>query len=201
MQHAFSPNTQIISKQAKIIVGIERLSTLFRSSLQEQANSVDISPLQIQILLFVAHHHTRLCNVSSLAHEFALKKPTISDAVRVLIEKQLLTKIVQPQDARSFALVPSVKADQLLENVLGLSGFFVDAMQSMTEAEMDTVWQGILTLLRHLHIQGAVPLRMCFSCQFFVEREAQDQPHYCKLMQQALPMHDLRLDCNEYAVA
>ena len=88
--------------QSKIITGLERLGEVFRVLLWQKAKVYGISPIQIQILLFVANHQTSLANVSYLAKEFNVTKPTISDAVRVLLKKDFLAKDLSPADSRRY---------------------------------------------------------------------------------------------------
>ena len=76
----------------KIIVGLERVSEAFKSLLWEKAKLHGLSPIQIQILLFIQTHRRELCSVSHLAQEFEVTKPTVSDAVRVLDKKGLVEK-------------------------------------------------------------------------------------------------------------
>ena len=64
--------------ESKILNGLERLSEVLKSLLWEKAKIHGISPIQIQILLFVSNHHLDICNVSYLAKEFNVTKATIS---------------------------------------------------------------------------------------------------------------------------
>ncbi len=196
---AFDRDKQIGSRRAKVIASMERLSTLFRTTLQEQANILGLSPLQIQIILFVAHHDREHCNVSEMAQEFAVTKPTVSDAVRVLLAKKLLLKKQDKADARAFTVQLSSKGKKLLEPLSGLSGYFLESMESMDEGDVDAVWHGILVLMQHLQKKEAIPMRMCFSCQHFGKDHPTGAPHYCHLMDSPLTMNDIRIDCAEYA--
>ena len=76
--------------ESKILNGLERLSEALKALLWEKAKTLGISPIQIQILLFVSNHQTDICNVSYLAKEFNLTKATISDSVNVLLKKKYL---------------------------------------------------------------------------------------------------------------
>ncbi|MBK8506099.1 MAG: MarR family transcriptional regulator [Saprospiraceae bacterium] len=55
-------------------------------------------------MIFIANHAKQMATVSYLALEFHVTKATISDAVRVLEQKQLLEKTADKNDARSFFL-------------------------------------------------------------------------------------------------
>lgn len=198
MKDAFDREEQANSRCAKIIAGVERLSTLFRAALQEQSNRLGLSSLQIQIILFIAHHSIEHCNTSSVSQEFAVTKPTVSDAVRVLIEKKLLLKKQDKQDARAFNLQLSAKGKKLLTSLSSLTGYFSETMDNMREEEIDNAWNGVLLLMQQLQSKGAVPMRMCFSCQHFGKDNPEGKPYYCQLMRQPLELRDIRVDCPEY---
>jgi hypothetical protein len=52
----FNPSEQERSISSKIVVGLERVSEVFKVLLWEKAKLVGLSPIQIQILFFVAYH-------------------------------------------------------------------------------------------------------------------------------------------------
>jgi DNA-binding MarR family transcriptional regulator len=201
MKDAFDRNEQITSRRAKIIASIERLSTVFRTTLQERSNELGLSPLQIQIILFVAYHERESCSVSAMAQEFAVKKPTISDAVRVLLEKKLLVKKQNTADARAFTVQLSAKGKKLIGSLSGLTSFFLASMESMEEEEITCVWNGILVLMKHLQASNMIPVRMCYSCQHFGKDHEKGSPHYCNLMSGPLTLNDIRIDCAEHVLA
>ncbi len=198
MKNAFDRNEQLISRRAKIIASIERLSTVFRTALQERASELGLSPLQIQIILFVAYHERESCSVSAMAQEFAIKKPTVSDAVRVLLEKKLLLKKQDTADARAFAVQLSAKGKKFLGELSGLTSFFLESMESMDEEEVASVWSGMVILMKHLQASNMIPVRMCYSCRHFGEDNENGSPYYCHLMDSPLTMNDIRIDCAEH---
>mgnify|MGYP001953763141 CR=1 FL=1 len=91
----FNPNHQETNLSNKIIAGLERISEAFKVLLWQKAKTIGLSPIQIQILIFINYHKIEFCNVSHLAKEFNVTKPTISDAVKVLVNKELIEKVVK----------------------------------------------------------------------------------------------------------
>ena len=87
-ESTFNPAQQEKDISSKIVAGMERVSEVFKILLWEKAKLVGLSPIQIQILIFIAFHKRELCNVSHLAKEFNVTKPTVSDAVRILDKKE-----------------------------------------------------------------------------------------------------------------
>jgi len=183
--------------KAKIATGIERLSTIFRSALWEEAKPHQLSPLQTQILLFVTCHTAGLNNVSYLAKEFALTKATVSDAVRVLLEKKLLKKHAS-EDARAFSVALTTGGKKITQQLSGLEAFFGNALKHASVEEQKKIWEGLLLLIGHLQKTGIIPLRMCFTCRHFGKHHPSGASHYCHMMQAPLTMNDLRIDCPEH---
>ena len=88
----FNPKNQEQELHYKVAFGLERLSEVFKRLFLDESKKHKLSPIQIQILLFIAFHKEDLCTVTHLAKEFNLTKATVSDAVRVLNEKKIHSK-------------------------------------------------------------------------------------------------------------
>jgi hypothetical protein len=100
----FNLNIQNQSTDNKIVAGLERLSHVFKTLLWEKAKDYNLSPIQIQILIFVQYHPAAINTVSYLAGEFNVTKPTVSDAVKVLGQKGLISKTFSSDDSRSYSI-------------------------------------------------------------------------------------------------
>ena len=100
----FNPEEQENNLSGKIVAGLERISQAFKVLLWNKAKQLGLSPIQIQILIFIAYHKNEYCNVSFLAQEFNVTKPTISDAVRALNKKNLIVKDHSSADNRSYSI-------------------------------------------------------------------------------------------------
>jgi len=116
MANSFDPKLQEKDLTSKIVVGVERLSEVFRVLLWEKSKETGLSPIQIQILLFVKDHPGKMANVSALSKEFNLKKPTISDAVKVLFQKGYILKLGE-DDARSYTISLSGEGKKLAKKL------------------------------------------------------------------------------------
>ncbi len=199
MASAFDRKEQQGNQRAKITAGIERLSTVFRAALWEEAKHYSLSPLQVQILLFVAFHEAEQCSITAIAKEFAVTKATVSDAVRVLLEKELLKKR-GAEDARAFLLYLTPDGKKCVNKLSGLTDFFETSLNSVSEEEIGKIWEGMLLLVANLQRTGIIPVRMCFSCKHFGKDHPDGAPHYCNFMQKPLTIKDIRIDCPEYSI-
>lgn len=104
MKSVFNLKYQNLSIDNKIVAGLDKLATVHRYLIWEQSKKWALSPIQIQILIFIKHHNEKYSTVSYLAKEFGVTKPTISDAVKTLEQKGLIEKIQDPNDSRSYCM-------------------------------------------------------------------------------------------------
>ena len=105
MKHSsFNLNEQNQKIESRIVVALERISEAFRVLLWNESKENSLSPIQIQILIFIYFHSLEKCKVGYLADEFNMTKATISDSVKILLSKELVTKETDPIDTRSFSL-------------------------------------------------------------------------------------------------
>jgi len=183
--------------ESKILNGLERLSEALKSLLWEKAKIYGISPIQIQILLFVSDHRLDICNVSSLAREFNLTKATISDAVKVLLKKRLLEKDFSPTDNRRYNLFLTTEGNELVKDLAAYSTPISEELAKLEEQELIGVYQTITKLIFQLHQRGIIQVqRTCFKCRYYSgDKENQ---HFCNFLNKKLERQEIRLDCKEF---
>ena len=100
----FSLDQQNENIEGRIVVALERISEAFRVLLWNESKENALSPIQIQILIFIYFHTPEFNKVSYLAEEFNMTKATISDSVKVLVAKKLVSKETDATDTRSYSL-------------------------------------------------------------------------------------------------
>lgn len=180
----------------KIVAGLERLSQVFRVLLWEKAKLYNLSPIQIQLLIFIKHHASTKSTVSHLAQEFNVTKPTISDAIKVLEQKKMLRKFPDTTDSRSYTMQLT---DQGQKVVLDTEDFATPLTQWVTplqETDKTILWEHLSQLILHLNRSEIISVqRTCSNCSHY---SCQGKRHYCSLLQQTLYTRDIRLDCSEF---
>ena len=90
--------------ESKIIASLERIAQAFRILLWQESVTYALTPIQIQLLIFIHYHQIEKCKVSYLANEFNLSKATISDTIKLLEQKQFIQKIFDQNDSRSYTI-------------------------------------------------------------------------------------------------
>ncbi|MGL5890677.1 MAG: MarR family winged helix-turn-helix transcriptional regulator, partial [Bacteroidia bacterium] len=106
-------NPEQAGTAGKSVAALERISEAFRVLLWDENRRNGLSPVQNQVIVFLLHHSGAVCSVSSLAAEFNVSKPTMSDAVKVLEQKELIRREIANGDARSFLISLTAKGRQL----------------------------------------------------------------------------------------
>ena len=180
----------------KILYGLERLTDAYKTLIWEKAKVTGLSPIQIQILLFIHTHKSALANVSHLAMEFSVTKPTISDAVRVLVNKELLRKELLPEDTRSYNLYITTKGQDIINQVSEYNEPIQAALKDTSNEQLISLYSSLTDLIYKLNSQGIIKVqRLCFGCRFYSSNNTQ---HYCNLLMKSLTEKDIRLDCDEF---
>lgn len=181
---------------SKTVVGLERISEAFRVLLWEHAKVIGLSPIQIQLLIFVAHHDEKLCQVSYLAREFNMTKPTISDAVRVLVNKELLDKQPSSDDGRVFAVALTHQGSVVVEQTQHFANPIKAALDTLEPSAQRQLFGQLSKLIYMLNQTGILTVqRTCFACRFYEKKPKQD---FCHLLRKPLRDQDIRVDCPEY---
>ncbi|MCM4168564.1 Transcriptional regulator SlyA [Arenibacter antarcticus] len=192
----FNPDYQNSDISSKIVAGLSRISEAFKVLLWEKAKLLGLSPIQIQILIFIAYHKPNDSNVSYLAKEFNLTKPTISDAIKVLHQKGMITKNYSLTDSRSYSIELSDTGIKLVAETDDFAFPLKNGLKDIDEASLQQLFGTLSNLIYHLNQNGVLTVqRTCYGCKFYSKHQEKD---YCNLLKTELLNTDIRLDCPEY---
>jgi len=189
------------SLDSKLVESLERLSRVFKFLLWEEAKRAGMSPLQVQILLYLHENARRPGGVSRLAMEFGVTQATISDAVRSLEEKGYLKKIVRPEDRRLKQLKLSLKGHRLAIRAQRRQERLEAKVGSAPIDRKEEALRFLMELLRNLQEDGLLTdMRLCLSCRNFEARPdpGPDAAFYCTLTQTPLVITDVNFNCPEF---
>jgi DNA-binding MarR family transcriptional regulator len=195
---AFNPESHITNVDYKIVAALEKISEVFRVLLWTEAKEHKLSPIQMQLLIFIKYHNSdKQRRIASMAREFNLTKATISDSIKVLEQKGLIKRSDDILDSRSFNFSltdQGMKLTGMIENfTLPLDG----AIATLSPQQKEQFLTSVLDLIYRLNQNGIISTqRMCYTC-FYYSGDRQ-QTHYCNLMQKALAIDELRIECPEH---
>ncbi len=80
-----------------------------------ESKEFSLSPIQVQVLIFLLHHADQKRKVSYLADEFNMTKATISDTIKTLAQKLLVEKEYEQHDTRSYIIHLTKKGKDIAE--------------------------------------------------------------------------------------
>lgn len=193
----FDLNEQNSQLDSKIVAGLERLSQVFRALLSEKAREQGLSPLQVQLLIFIQYHPQNQNNVSYLAGEFSITKPTISDAIKILEQKKLVRKLVVSSDSRRHSIQLTAAGKKVVRDTENFTAPFNTWISTVQPQQKELLWSSIADLIRLLNQTGAITVRRtCFTCQY--NSSVNGKP-FCNLLNETLTDKDIRIDCPDYA--
>ncbi|WP_035558420.1 MarR family winged helix-turn-helix transcriptional regulator [Hymenobacter sp. IS2118] len=187
------------SVDRKIVAALERLSGVFRLLLWQQATGEGLSPLQLQLLVFLRFHRPGQDTVSHLAREYHVSRPTVSEAVKTLEHKQLVQRHADPADLRSHSLQLTPGGRELADRASQFAGPLHQPVARLPARQKLSLYQSLFGVIDELQQAGVIPVqRMCFSCRFYGQQP--DSGHFCHLLQIPLEGAQLRLDCPEHEI-
>lgn len=192
----FDPSAQHLRIESKIVAALERISEAFRVLLWQEGKQHGLTPIQIQLLLFLRFHAPERCKVNYLAKEFNLTKATISESIRILTKKELIFKETDPSDTRSFTIHLTDRGKEMVNKTSAFPAAIDQTVQKLTPLQKEQLFQSLMEIIKNLNKAGVVTVqRMCFSCRFYHRGPEND---YCSLLKKTLHKSDLRVDCPEH---
>ncbi len=195
----FNLDNQNANLDNKIVAGLERLSQVFRILLWEKAKEHSLSPIQIQLLIFIRHHSVEKTTVSYLAREFNFTKPTISDAIKILEQKKLIHKIIDKTDTRSFTISLTVAGNRIVSETENFANPLTEIISKATASDKKILWEIISNLIVSLNKLEVISVqRTCYNCKHY---SIKNKKPFCNLLNLRLLTQDIRIDCREFEMA
>ena len=194
----FNLDQQNASTDSRIIAALERISQAFRVLLWNESKEFSLSPIQVQVLIFLLHHSEEKRKVSYLADEFNMTKATISDTIKALGQKGLIKKVAEPHDTRSYVIHLTKKGI----DIAGKTSVFTRELQTpiakLNPDDKENLLLSLIGVIHHLNKAGVITIqRMCVTCIHYKPASSRN-PHFCKLLNKKLEGSELRIDCPEH---
>ncbi len=200
MSHTSNDDLHREDIHTNIVAALDRIAQAFRVSLWEITKRYQLSPIQIQIMVYVLSHEYEPITVSRLSQYFNLTPATISDAVKSLTNKSYLIRQVSEQDRRVAHLQLTPLGKATAKKLSTWSETVRTAIQQFEVEDCEPVFQFLLRLIQSLQESGLIsPTRMCLTCRFFQTRGKDGESQYfCDLMKKPLRLRSLRIDCPDH---
>ena len=190
----FSPEQQLTDLDARLLISLQRLSDMLKAMQWEQARLLGITPLQLQILLYVGYHTPEVNKAGNIATELQVSRPTISDAVGALVTKGLLVMQSDKRDRRSSALVLTETGGQVMEQATEYMGQLENVLDKRPAQEKSLLYQSVYSIIAGLMSpdKGGMQ-RMCYNCAHYSGNKKRQ--HECLFLKKSLLSAELQLDC------
>jgi DNA-binding MarR family transcriptional regulator len=195
---AFNLAHQNTSVESKIIASLERVSQAFRVLLWNESKEFSLSPIQVQVLIFLLFHSSEKRKVSYLADEFNMTKATISDTIKSLEQKHLIKKEYEQHDTRTYVIHLTNKGKEIAEQTSLFARQVQVPIEKLHSTDKDNLLLSLLDIIHHLNKAGIITIqRMCFTCHFYRSGK-NGKDHFCELLNTKLEDKELRIDCSEH---
>lgn len=199
MASVFDLQHQHDNTDSKIIAALERLSHVFRLLLWDKTKAYGLSPIQTQILVYLLFHQQKFATINDLAARFSLTPATISEAVKTLEQKGLVTRASGQPDRRATWVSLTRQGNALAESLADWADLLNAQLAHFDPTEKIIVMRFLMRLIEALQQAGYIKVaRMCITCRFFRPGEEIGDSHYCTLLEKPLPEAALRLDCPDH---
>ena len=196
----FDLEHQNFSIESKIVASLERVSQAFRVLLWNESKEFSLSPIQVQVLIFLLHHSDQKRKVSYLADEFNMTKATISDTIKTLEQKLLIKKAYEQHDTRSYIISLTKKGSDIAEQTSLFAKQIQIPIDKLQSTDKENLLLSLFDIIHHLNKSGIITIqRMCFTCHFY-KSDKKGKEHFCRLLNTKLANTELRIDCAEHSL-
>lgn len=203
MKSIFNHKYQHSDLDAKLVLALERISHIFRVLLWEQTRQYNLSPIQTQILIYVYHQPETDRNITTLAQRLNITKATVSDAVKSLVQKTLVKKLSDKEDARFFYLELTSKGKELVKKIESWGEKFRRNFKDIPTEKKINLYETLLQILISFEEDGIINRnRICITCRHFqIQKKNKKETYFCQLLNLPLQTEELRVDCPEHELA
>jgi DNA-binding MarR family transcriptional regulator len=178
---------------------LERLAGLLRSETRTLLLQEGLQPIQLEVV-----HYLSICNRYSdtpmaVTDYLRQTKGSVSQTLKVLEKKGLISKTPDRQDKRITHLSVTAKGKTLLQHTMP-SPLLDSALATVPDALRRNIQMGLTALLRQLQEQNHfTSFGQCHSCHHHLTTENGNA--HCKLTGESLSSIEVDLICREHSYA
>ncbi|KJK04015.1 MULTISPECIES: MarR family winged helix-turn-helix transcriptional regulator [Pseudomonas] len=176
---------------------LERLSSLTRVWFRQHPLLADLQPIQLSALLYLARCNRYSNTPLAVTEYLGLTKGTVSQSLKALEGKGLISKTQDAADKRSVHLSLTAPARALLAAVMPPD--FLATANARMGARGQDLERLLGELLRTIQRQENVPgFGLCKTCRFHRKTATGG---FCQLTQEPLAAAERELICREHQLA
>lgn len=200
---SFDPRHRNDAPAGAVTIALYRISQAIGHLLRARGEAAQLSPAQIQALLFLQYARPGVRTIGGLAGRLAATYATASGVADALERKQLIKRKPLPEDQRTITLTLTPKGRRETTSLEDVLDEVEAAVASLPQADQRALLRATQAIVRRLHEAGHVKVyEMCWGCQFFRRDAHPDDPrgpHHCAFVDAPLPEPDTYLECPDFA--
>lgn len=174
---------------------LERLCNLLRTEARTFGVKSGLQPVQLEALSYLTQCNRYSDTPQAVAEYLGLTKGTVSQTLKVLQQRGLLTKHPDQQDKRLVHMKTTLAGRQVIEDGFPAQGLG-RALADKNTKEVSRLAEGLQSLLRDMQrANGLKTFAACHTCRF---NERRDGGYFCGLTQEPLSNEEVTLICREH---
>lgn len=185
----------------RISDGLLRLVQVLGAITNASAGVQGLSQLQLEILTLLAGRGTAE-TVGFFARRFRISDATVSDSLRVLESKGLVTKLRGHDDRRAVYVAITDAGREMVMRANVWTEKLRRIVSGWDEHRRAQVLPAVIELIEGLQKEGMIPVdRMCAACRYFAincDTDSGSAPFFCRFIDAPLRTLDLRVDCPDF---
>lgn len=201
----FNPPRRNDAPASAVTIALYRISQAIGHVLRVRGEAMQLSPAQMQALLFLKYARPGVRTIGGLAARLAATYATTSGVADALERKQFARRNPLPEDRRTVTLVLTVKGNRAAESLEDMLDEVEAAIESLPEADQRVLVRATQAIVRRLQEGGHVQVyEMCWGCQFFRQNAHPDDPrgpHHCAFVDAPLSEPNTYLECPDFVPA
>jgi len=199
---AFDPRHRHASPAAAIAIALYRIGQAIDRLLRLRGEACQLSPAQIQALLFLQHARPEAHTIGGLAQRLATTYATASGVADALERKGLVIRQPLEEDRRVVLLRLTEEGRQEAQALADLLDEIETVVASLPEADQHAMLRATQAIVRRLQAAGYVHVyEMCWNCQFFRRNAHPDDPrgpHHCAFVDAPLAEPNTYFECPDF---
>ncbi|RXG30907.1 MarR family winged helix-turn-helix transcriptional regulator [Leeuwenhoekiella palythoae] len=197
MQHIYDPDFQNKDLAAKTTAALDKLADAFKTLQWASQKENGFSPLQQKLVFFIAYHGPTENTVSQLVKEFQVTKATISDCIKTLEQRKLLTKVLNHKDNRRFHITLTEKGKEVVAQLNEPATPVYNALETESSEDLKQLYTSLFSILSKLKKENTVALsRSCHDCKAY--RSDGINHAFCMELRTQLHPENRRIDCPKH---
>lgn len=185
--------------ERKIVYLLERVSQVFKVLQWGLAKKKKLTPLQIQILLFLKNRKQKDSVPSRIAEELGLTKATLSESISALEKKKLIKRLISTTDRRFTTLSLTLSGEKIIKELISVEGLFERYVRKFNETDKKNSLKFFVNIISSLYFDNYIKVaRLCCTCQHFQKDAISKDLHFCNLIGREFSNEEINFGCTSY---